>query len=126
MFLWQGAELGLVGLGVFLWILAAAFYPVLSRLRAHRSDLWFLGIVAGLVACVVTWLAWQVMYPQVAYTFWILLGVAIAHVARDAPDGVTSRRRPLLGTVGIVMMIVVVICSVPMRARREIARLNVG
>jgi len=124
MFLWLGAELGLVGLGVFLWILAAAAASIWPRLRTERSDFWFLGLCAGLAAFIITWLAWQVMYPQAAFTFWILVGVTVAGAARGAGETLARSGWSRLRTIGVAVLIAAVVVSVPLRARREIAEVN--
>jgi len=95
-FLWVGAELGLIGLGLFLWLLVAALSRGWSRVRARQPDYWRAGILAGLAAFIITWSIGQPLaVPQVAYTFWIVLGaVAPARLtmrlARPAVAGCRS------------------------------------
>ena len=95
-FLRFGAELGLVGLGLFLWILVAAGRRIWKALQEIR-DVRLGGLAGGLVAFLVTSLVSNpLMVREVSYVFWIALGLAVGHSARlqasrDVSEEVMSR-----------------------------------
>jgi len=134
-FLRFGGELGLVGLGLFLWILAGAgrrTWRALQRTRDPRLA----GLAAGLVAFLVTSLVSNpLMVREVSYVFWIALGLAVGHSARlqaprDVPEEVMSgsagtprRVSQLRWTIGLLLGGLLVF-SVPFRARQELATVD--
>jgi hypothetical protein len=121
-FLWMGAELGLLGLGLFIWLVATAFGNAWSQLRDSRPRYELVGIFAGLSAFVITWVIGQPMaVPQMAYTFWIALGLAAASTGGGgATTTVAVPHRSLLARIAVIAIIVVVVASVPTRARRAV------
>ena len=125
-FLWIGAELGLLGLGLFLWFLFAAVARGWSQLRARRSDYWFLGTFAGLLAFMVTWTIGQPLsIPHVAYTFWIVLGLTVAHPTGDM-HGVSGGHLRLLRRVAAVATVTLIVGSVPIRAYRARSEIDLS
>jgi hypothetical protein len=134
-FLRVGAELGLVGLGLFLWTLAAAgrcTWEFLSRTRDPRLA----GLVGGLVAFLVTSLVSDpLMVREVSYVFWIALGLAVGHSAaaheapadREAPTPAVAGRHwrvsmlrwPIAALLGGLLL-----ASVPFRSRQELASMD--
>ena len=126
-FLWIAAELGLFGLGLFVWILAEPLWRGLTYVRAKRSDAWFLATFAAVLAFVGTWTVGQPLaVPQVGFTFWILLGLVDGHpVAGDS--SLDPNRR--LGTVPIVAIaagLVLIVSSLPMRAHRAVSEIDLS
>jgi O-antigen ligase len=134
-FLRVGAELGLVGLGLLLWILGAAGRRIWQALRRTR-DARLAGVTAGLVAFLITsFVSNPLMVREVSYVFWIALGLAVGHstapqVPSDVPDlarsdaGVRSRRaRRWRRTIGLVLGASLLI-SVPFRVRQELADID--
>jgi O-antigen ligase len=121
-FLWMGAELGLLGLGLFTWLVATAFGNAWSQLRNGRSRYELVGIFAGLSAFVITWVIGQPMaVPQMAYTFWIALGLAAASTGGGgATTTVAVPHRSLLARIAVIAIIVGAVASVPTRARRAV------
>ena len=135
-FLRVGAELGLVGLGLFLWILFAAAKRIWQALRIS-GDARLAGLAAGLVGFLITSLVSNpLMLREVSFAFWIALGLATGHSAaavRAAGDGsgtaidgsVTGARRlsgfkwPMVLVLGGLLVI-----SVPFRAEQELARVD--
>jgi hypothetical protein len=134
-FLRFGAELGLVGLGLFLWILAAAGRRIWQALQRTR-DPHLAGLAGGLIAFLVTSLVSNpLMVRDVSYVFWIALGLAAGHSARlqapcDAsgevmpgvvasPSRFSRLRWPLTVLLGGLLVL-----SVPWRARKELASIN--
>jgi O-antigen ligase len=132
-----GAELGLVGMALFLWILAGAGKRI-WRALGTTGDARLAGVAAGLVAFLVTSMVSNpLMVREVSYVFWMALGLAVGHSARapgrgDREAGVapaadrladrSRRRRWILATVlGAVLL-----GSIPFRAHRETSELNVA
>ncbi len=130
------AELGLLGLGLFLWILLAAGALAWRTLRRTR-DPRLAGAVGGLVAFLVTSMVSNpLMVREVSYVFWIALGLAVGGAAgprpaSDVPGGVApppiaawqrwiSRLKwPVALFVGALLVV-----SIPTRARREIGAVD--
>ncbi len=134
-FLRFGAELGLVGLALFLWILAGAGRRTWEALRRTR-DARLAGLAAGLVAFLVTSLVSNpLMVREVSYVFWMALGLAVGHsarlqVPRDVPEEVVSgspgtpkRVARLRWTIALLLGGLLVF-SVPFRARQELAAVD--
>lgn len=120
-FLWASAELGLVGIALFLWILGAALARCWSQILGHELNYWFLGTFAGLVAFMITWVIGQPLaVPQVAYTFWIMLGLLAGSSTNNAPPAVDGRRQLLLTRIVLAATVLLVVGSVPIRADRAI------
>ena len=124
-FLRFGAELGVVGLGLFLWILIGAGRRTWAALQATR-DARLAGLAGGLIAFLVTSVVSNpLMVREVSYVFWIALGLAAGHSARvqaplDAPPGRLSRLRwPIALLLGGLLIV-----SVPFRASQEVAALD--
>jgi O-antigen ligase len=136
-FLRFGAELGLLGLGLFLWILAAAGRRTWEALRRTR-DARLAGLAGGLVAFLVTSLVSNpLMVRDVSYVFWIALGLAVGQSARlqapnDVPEKVMSgftgppSRVSQLRWPITVLLGGLLIFSVPARARKELANVNLS
>jgi uncharacterized membrane protein len=134
-FLRFGGELGLVGLGLFLWILIAAGKRVWEALRTtHDAQLG--GLAGGLVAFLVTSLVSNpLMVREVSYVFWIALGLGVGNAARlrashrmsevvpSESTGPLRRfsgwRRPVAGLLGTLLVV-----SIPSRAGKELAAVD--
>ena len=126
-----GGELGLAGVAAFLWLLIAAGLRLARGLRADPGDRLLLGAAAGLGAFVITWLtSHPLLQHEVAYPFWILLGVAIARAdgnvqaALAAPAFVNRAARPMRVVAAAAILALAV--SVPLRARQAIAQLDLA
>ena len=126
-FLWIAAELGLVGLGLFSWLIAAALVDGWREVRARTNDYRLLGLLAGLVAFIVTWTVGQPLgIPQVAYTFWIALGAATSVRAGAKREVSAGRVRTAIGRIAIAAFVVFIVASVPVRARSAIATIDLS
>ncbi len=113
------AELGLVGFGAFMWVLAAAGVACARRLAAHPDDglLWAAG--TGVLAFIITWLGGHpLLLDAPAFSFWLLLGAVAGWRTTNLE---TTDHVSVLGKVGAVVALVAVI-SVPLRVRAEVAR----
>jgi hypothetical protein len=134
-FLRVGAELGLVGLGLFLWILAAAGRRIWQAL-SRTGDARLAGLAGGLVAFLITSLVSNpLMLREVSYVFWIALGLAVGHSAGPQALGhvpeaamsgsarpssrVSMLRWPIALLVGGLLLF-----SIPFRARQELASID--
>jgi hypothetical protein len=80
------AELGIVGLAAFLWVLATALTTQLKRAWRGEINSLTAGCLAGTLAYLVTALAGHpLLVPETAIPFWVVLGLAIQ------PPGVATR-----------------------------------
>ena len=111
-------ELGIAGLAGFLWVLGSA--AVRSARAAYRTtNPLQRGVVAGLLAFVLTWLAGHpLLIDEPALLFWLLLGTAPGLDLRAPENGVHARAG--LAAVGVAAVILVVL-SIPIRAGQEVA-----
>jgi len=129
-FLRVGAELGLVGLGLFLWTLSRAGMRTWHALR-NGGDARLAGLAAGLVAFLITSLVSNpLMLREVSFAFWIALGLAAGHStgarkwiegSDTAPLGLPPRRSSLLWWPIAVVIGGALVLSIPYRARQELA-----
>ena len=84
-FLQIAAELGSIGLGVFLWLLGAVTRRIWFLVRTGYDRRIMAGVVAGLVAFLVSSLGGHpFLVPEVTYPFWLLLGIAVASGREDS------------------------------------------
>ncbi|MSO55911.1 MAG: O-antigen ligase domain-containing protein [Acidobacteria bacterium] len=109
-FLQIGAELGIAGLALFLWLLAAVLRGLVTGLpRAADSDR-ALAVLVALCAFLLTCVAGHpLLIPEVAFSFWIVAGLAVAMRRQDEVPIAGAGQWPL--TVGIAVLIL----SVPLR-----------
>jgi O-antigen ligase len=131
-FLRVGAELGLVGLGLFLWILIDAGRRIAEALRRDR-DVRLAGLTGGLAAFLVTSLISNpLMVRDVSYAFWIALGLAAgaSPAASSATAAASARVPPRASRAAWLRAAVpwlvagVLVLSVPFRARQELAAVD--
>ena len=142
-FLQIGGELGLAGLAAFVWMLAVATKRLMRGVRADHGDRLLVGACVALGAFVLTWMtSHPMLVPEVAYPFWILLGAAIARADGDAQPPlaashtfstlVPSRSTGELtghftpATIALALVAAAIVASVPLRATREVARLDLA
>ena len=132
-FLRFAAELGLVGVGLFLWILAAVAARVWRALRAS-SDARLAGLLGGIVAFLITGMVSNpLMLREVSYVFWIALGLAMGHsmavetqsvasgASTPAPASARWTRFQLAAASALGAVLVV---SIPFRVNQEIRTLD--
>lgn len=133
-FLRFGAELGLVGLGLFLWILADAGRRVYQAL-ARENDARLAGLVGGLVAFLITGLVSNpLIVREVSYAFWIALGLAVGRSSGGSwlpPSGGRPRVGTLFRPVAwrwplAALFVVVLAVSIPYRVWQELAGLDLS
>jgi hypothetical protein len=136
-FLRFGAELGLVGLGLFVWILVSAARRIWTALRATR-DAALAGLAGGLTAFLVTSLVSNpLMVRDVSYVFWLALGLAVGQSSRLVVRGEAGLRiatasatrrfaaRRVRWTAAAALAALLVL-SIPVRARQEIAAVDLA
>src|SRR5262249_38095644 len=81
----------------------------------RADDRLLVGCGAGAATFVATWLtSHPLLVPEVAYPFWIVLGVALARA--DAALRDQARTKPTARWIAAAA-IVFIVCSVPLRAR---------
>ncbi len=131
------AELGLVGLGLFLWILAAAGRTVWRGIGASR-DARLAGLAGGVIAFLVTSMVSNpLMVREVSCVFWIALGLAVGRSAQIESEqggsgpaarqpGAVARRSPVPAWAFGLLAGSVLILSVPLRAKQELAETNLS
>jgi hypothetical protein len=102
------AETGLVGMTVFLWLLAATGQAVVRSLRSgdHRAVL--SGAAAGLCAFLLTCLAGHpLLMTEPALAFWGVLGAVVASSPPGATRvGVSSRVMSAMAAAAVVTLVV--------------------
>lgn len=120
-FLQIAAELGIVGLALFVWLLVAAWRLIWN---AHsRKDPLIIGVAAGLAAFLITCLTGHpLVVHEVAYPLWMTLGLGVALAqpyARATPQRpatvAASARTRWLVAAAIALMFV----TVPFRVQPE-------
>jgi O-antigen ligase len=120
------AELGLLGSIAFVWLLLEAAGPRRVRPASHARDPAVRALTLGVLAFLITCLAGHpLLVPDVAYPFWIALGIVAAAPATageaerlDAPGraGAVTHRRDVRWAGAVAAMLVI---SVPFRAVHE-------
>jgi O-antigen ligase len=122
-FLRVGAELGLIGLGLLLWLLGSAARRIGTGLRQLR-DVRLAALAGALTAFAVTSLISDpLMVREVSYVFWIVLGLAVGHsagpLAAPGSGPWASRSRPWTPAIAVLLGAAVTV-SIPFRARQEL------
>lgn len=129
-FLRVGAELGLIGLGLFLWILGSSSLRIWRALRI-TGDVRLAGLAGGLAAFLITsFTSNPLMVRDVSYAFWIALGLADgrsalvggAAEAREPAARWTSASAWQWTTACLLGLCLLV--SVPFRASRELVSID--
>jgi hypothetical protein len=135
-FLRFAAELGAIGVGLFLWILAGAGIRVWRVLRS-TDDRVLAGVAAGIIAFLVTSLVSNpLMVREVSYVFWIALGLAVGRsVSLQQAEALSyppvasargaERTRKLRWSLGFVLGALLML-SVPYRATQELGTIDVS
>jgi O-antigen ligase len=130
-FLRVGAELGLVGLGLFVWFLASAGKRIWLALRT-KQDACLAGLVGGLTAFLITsMVSSPLMLREVSFAFWIGLGLAVGGSARPgaaeaAAPGPSAASTRAAGWHWPVTLLIggMLLASIPFRAGQELAAID--
>jgi hypothetical protein len=136
-FLQIAAELGLVGLAAFCWLLVAALLPTWRALREGRANLTLRGTAGGVGAFLITCLAGHpLLFEIVAYPFWLALGLCAA-LGRDAsralpPESASVSVRETPPRTGskhrqvIWIVLALLAGSIPFRAAQDTANIDLA
>ncbi len=89
-YLQLGAELGIIGLGIFLWLIISYFGYGVKKLKSIK-DKYKLGIVIGLMGSMVAFLVdglfWFPLHlPTNTAMFWLILGLTIVTIKTRVSD----------------------------------------
>jgi O-antigen ligase len=118
-FLQIGAELGIAGLALFLWLLAAVLSGLVAALARTADSGRGVAVLAGLCAFLLTCVTGHpLLVPEVAFSFWIVAGLAVAMRRQD--QAARSRGSDRLLAAGIVLLIL----SVPPRVLAAVRTSN--
>lgn len=94
-FLQMAAEIGIVGLAVFIWMLLAlfrSFFIFLKKTDDHFLEICALGIVSGLLAFLVNGLTeTNLYYPKIAVLFWYQVGLFFGSIKLGGLSWVKSK-----------------------------------
>jgi hypothetical protein len=132
-FLRFAGELGLVGLVLYLWILASAGAR-LWRFFRRQADPLLAGLAAGLVAFLITSVVSNpLILREVSYAFWIALGLAVGRAAtprsstdptHDLIPPTTAARLSRFGPAVTVLIGALLLGSVPFRVKQELTTID--
>ena len=87
------AELGLVGLIAFVWVIGAALSAPLMRVWRGEADPVTIGCVGGSVAYLITALTGHpFLVPETVVPFWLVLGLLVAYQSGRAVGSTWARR----------------------------------
>jgi O-Antigen ligase len=113
------SETGVVGAVAFLWVLVEAALRLVRGLRTDPSDMVQRGIVAGIAAFLLTTLTGHpLLVPELAYPFWIALGLGCAVTGpAHASTGALSRSAWFIA-------IALLVAAIPVRLANEAADAN--
>jgi O-antigen ligase len=99
------AELGLVGLAGFGWVLAAALGAAVKRVWQRRADPLTVGCVAGALAYLVTALAGHpFLVPETMIPFWIVVGLLAGEQPQAPAVRPAWRRSVAIGFAGVLLL----------------------
>jgi O-antigen ligase/tetratricopeptide (TPR) repeat protein len=107
------AEMGLLGLVVFLWLAVSFFRHTLRNLKEGREGLIALGLISGIAGVLVDSLFSSSMrFTGPAFTFWFLFGLAVATTGPKEASSGRQYRKPRGTLAHVAVISVVVICSI--------------
>ena len=124
------AEFGIIGFGLFSWLLISGLRRIWHGVQASGAKSIASGAGIGLVACCVTLVAnHSLVYAEVAYSFWLVFGLVVALGESIAvPDNVSAGwvRHSTLTRWLVPITLIVVVGSVPIRAGHERSKINLS
>ncbi len=136
-FLQVAAELGVVGLITFVWMIGAALWIIASGLRKRPHDAVLLGAAGGITAFLLTTASsgHPLLLEVTAYPFWIVLGLTAGWAFHGSTDSVVGRPRALPAASAVrshatswswsvAVAAGILLASVPVRIGREMQRID--
>lgn len=103
-FLQVAAELGVVGLLAFVWLLGACVAGGVWRWR--RLDVQERWLLAGVAGMILTWLTGHpLLVPEAAVMFWLFAGMAAAGGAPPAPASALERGATTIALAAIIVSV---------------------
>jgi len=96
-YLQLGAELGIIGLGIFLWLIISYFNYGVKKLKGienkYKQGI-IIGLVANIVAFLVDGLFWfPLRLPTNTAMFWLILGLTIVTIKAEFDAGKTNLKQ---------------------------------
>lgn len=79
-FLHMGAEVGLLGLGIFLWFLVMLFrngWQIYKKTESGFLQITALSLIAGVIAFLINGLTETSLYNQIGAVFWFIVGLLL-------------------------------------------------
>ena len=111
------AEAGLIGLGAFLCLLAAALYVAARPLSTIPRDAFAWGSVAGLFAFLLTCFGGHPLLTREAgYAFWLVLGLAAGYASLTTSRKTMATALPRWPSRTALIVIACLVISIPIRA----------
>lgn len=120
------AELGLVGVAAFVWLIGGGLWQGARVLRAQPLDAAGIGVLCGIGAFLLTGLSDQPLnFPVPAFMFWMLFGAAVARGSGlEAPAPGPRVQGPRLMKYAVLAAVAAIVISVPFRAHAAIDRID--
>ena len=125
-FVQVAAELGLLGLACFLWLVAVPLTHAIRTVRRGPGDPRLTAILAGILAFIVTWWGGHpLLVGVVAYPFWLALGLAMSLARGVGPSTkqVFVFRLPVRRALAM-LLVVFAVGSIPVRIRAQAREVN--
>ncbi len=106
------AEMGILGLALFLWLMIGFFRYAIKNLRGGRGGLIALGLISGIAGVLVDSLFSSSMrWTGPALTFWLLFGLAVATTGSKEASPKGRGRKPRGALAHVAVISVVLVCS---------------
>lgn len=118
-------ELGMLGFVAFLWVLWATAQRA-HRLLSVQTNPEAFGVVAGVLAFVLTWLSGHpLLIDEPAMLFWLLLGTMAGWSPEISPKAAQNKARPLISEntrrIATFLALLTLALSLPLRARQQLS-----
>jgi len=104
------AEMGILGLALFLWLMIGFFRYAIKNFRGGRGGLIALGLISGIAGVLVDSLfSSSLRWTGPAFTFWLLFGLAVATTGSEeaSPKGRGRKPRGALAHAAVISVVLV-------------------
>lgn len=135
-FLQNAAELGVVGLVPFIWLIGGALWAGVRAVRTRVRDPLLFGTLAGLIAFLITCASsgHPLLISMTAYPFWIVLGLLAGRaVSGPAGEAAGAMGGQTLGTAVlrwsrpcVVFGVIALTCTIPPRIAQARSGIDLG